>query len=72
MASAAGGGGLTMAKEICEYCEKVFEAGPKTFICPECRKKMLSENAKKRNLNKLGNKAFSEQCALRKAKRRTT
>lgn len=50
-----------MAKEICERCEKVFEAGPYAFICPKCRKKALQEAARKsakaRNLNKIGNLA---------------
>lgn len=43
-----------MAKEICEDCGRVFEAGPSAFICPTCRKRRLSESAKKRNLSKLG------------------
>lgn len=55
-----------MAKEICEGCEKVFEAGPHTYFCPECRKKRLSEAAKRRNLNKLGSDAYSLQQAMRR------
>jgi len=36
-----------MSKEICEDCGKVFEAGPYSFLCPECRKKRISEGGKK-------------------------
>lgn len=54
-----------MAKEICLDCEKVFEAGPFTFICPECGKKRRSELAKRRNLNKIGNDAYSKQQAMK-------
>ncbi len=36
-----------MPKEICEDCGKVFEAGPKAFLCPPCRRRRLSEQAKK-------------------------
>ena len=57
-----------MAKEVCEDCGKVFE--PKSnrgFICPECHRKRLSRYAKERNLNKLGNDAYSEQQAIRRA-----
>lgn len=52
---------MTLAPTICEDCEKVFQGGPYTFFCPKCRKKRLREAAKKRNLNKLGNDAYSEQ-----------
>ncbi len=55
------------APVICEDCEKVFYGGPYSYICPECRKKRLSATAKKRNLNKLGSDAYSEQRALAKA-----
>ena len=44
---------------ICEDCEKVFQGGPNAFFCPACRKKRLSDSAKKRNLSKLGNAARS-------------
>lgn len=54
---------------ICERCEKVF-MGKYAFICPECKKKAASDSAKKRNLNKLGNKAYSKQQAELKAKRK--
>lgn len=46
-----------MAKGICEECESVFEYKVNAFICPDCRKKRLSRDAKERNLNKLGNAA---------------
>ena len=48
-----------MAKEICQDCGKVFEAGRYSFICPECRKKMQSENAKRIDLGGLGRRARS-------------
>lgn len=50
-----------MAKVICEDCSKVFEGGAKAFFCPDCRKRRQSESAKKRNLNKLGNAAYSKK-----------
>lgn len=59
-----------MCKEICQDCEKVFEGGPKAFLCPECRRKRLSNAAKMRNLNKIGNDAYSDQQARRKAERK--
>lgn len=37
-----------MAKEICEDCGKLFEAGKQAFFCPACRKKRQSEAARKR------------------------
>ncbi|HJA24714.1 MAG TPA: hydrogenase maturation nickel metallochaperone HypA [Candidatus Fournierella merdigallinarum] len=46
-----------MGKEICEDCGKVFEAGPKAFLCPSCRKRRLSNAAKARGLNRLGTNA---------------
>lgn len=52
--------------EICEDCGKTFLAGPEAFLCPRCRRKRLSEAAKKRNLNKLGNDARWEQRAIAK------
>ena len=48
---------MSKAPVICEKCEKVFMGGANAFICPKCRKKILSENAKKRNLSKIGNEA---------------
>lgn len=50
-----------MAKEICEKCGKVYEAGSNTHYCKECRKEILSAAAKKRNLSTLGNKARKEK-----------
>lgn len=50
---------MTMAKTICEDCQKVYYGGPKSFFCPDCRKRRISEAAKARNLNKLGNDARS-------------
>ena len=61
-----------LAPVICEDCERIFMGGPDAFFCPKCRKKRISkaarENAIKRNLNNLGNDAYSEQRAI--AKRR--
>lgn len=57
-----------MAKEMCEDCGKVFE--PKSnrgFICRECHKARLSKYAKARALNKIGNQAYSEIAAKRRA-----
>lgn len=51
---------------ICEDCEKVFWGGPYAFFCPKCRKKRLSAAAKRRNLNKLGNDAYSKQRTIAK------
>ena len=57
-----------MAKEICEDCGKVFEPkSNKGFICHECHRKRLSRYAKERRLNEIGNKAYSEMCALRRS-----
>ena len=50
-----------MAKELCEDCGKVFEGSKWAHFCPECRKNRQSESAKKRNLNKLGNAAYSKK-----------
>lgn len=61
-----------MAKELCQDCGCVYE--PKSsrgLICPKCHRKRLSQYAKARNLNKLGNDAYSEQQAQRKVERRT-
>ena len=55
--------------EICEDCGKTFMAGPDAFFCPACRRKRISVAAKKRNLNKLGNDAYSEQCAIARKER---
>ncbi len=50
-----------LCQTICEDCERVFLDGPNAFFCPSCRKERLSAAAKKRNLNKLGNEAYSMQ-----------
>ena len=50
---------------VCERCEKVF-MGKYAFICPECRKRASRESAKRRNLNKLGNDAYSKQQAKKR------
>ena len=59
-----------MPKGICEDCESVFEYKVNAFLCPDCRKKKLSRDAKERNLNKLGNAAYSKKCAMRRAERK--
>ena len=53
-----------MAKEICDDCEKVYEGGPYSNYCPDCLRARLSKTAKRRNLNRLGNEAYSEQRAI--------
>ena len=53
---------------ICEDCEKVFMGGPNAFFCPKCRSKRLRSAAKERNLNKLGNEAYSMQQAEKKTR----
>lgn len=58
---------MNLAPTICEDCEKVFQGGPYSYFCPDCRKKRLRAAAKKRNLNKLGNDAYSEQRAIARA-----
>jgi hypothetical protein len=56
-----------MAKELCQDCGCVFEPkSSKAMICPKCHRKRLSQYAKARNLNKLGNDAYSKQQAERK------
>lgn len=62
--------GEAMVKDICEECESVFEHKGKAFICPACHKKRLSRYAKERNLNKLGNAAYSKKCAIHRAERK--
>ena len=57
-----------MALEICADCGKVYEAGTHQRLCKTCLRKRLSEQAKKRNLNKIGNEAYSKLCAERRAK----
>lgn len=55
-----------MAKEICERCEKVFEAGPNSHYCKECRKEIQRASAKRRNLSALGRAARKEKANERK------
>ena len=52
------------AQIICEKCGKVF-MGKNAFYCPDCRKEMCRERAKRIGLNKLGNEAYSKQQAER-------
>lgn len=46
-------------KEICVDCETYFISyvGSKAMLCPSCIRRRLSENAKKRHLNEIGNLA---------------
>lgn len=46
-------------KEICADCETYFISyvGSKAMLCPSCIRRRLSENAKKRHLNEIGNLA---------------
>lgn len=55
-----------LAPVICEDCEEVFMGGPNAHFCPKCRLERLRTAAKERNLNKLGNKAYSMQQAEKK------
>lgn len=56
-----------MAKEVCQECWAVFEAkSNRAFFCPKCRRARLSQYAKERKLNEIGNKAYSEQQAKRR------
>lgn len=49
------------APVICEECETVFLGGVNAYLCPLCRKKRLSELAKKRNLSGIGVSARREK-----------
>jgi hypothetical protein len=42
------------AKTICEDCGNVYLGGRYSFYCADCRKRRLSEAAKKRNLSRIG------------------
>ena len=58
---------MAVIQRECTRCNRIFEAdGYKARFCPTCRKIRLSEIAKERNLNKLGNDAYSEKANLRK------
>ena len=51
-----------MFEKVCDDCGCVFYAKSKrTHICPTCKRKRLSQQAKRRNLNKIGNDAYSAQ-----------
>ena len=50
-----------MAKEICEDCGKVFDAGPRAFIRKDCHRKRLSNSAKRRNLSQIGRDSYLKQ-----------
>jgi len=56
--------------EICEACERTYQAGKYTRFCPECRSRRQSEAARKcaieRNLGKIGREA--RQKAIRERK----
>ncbi len=52
-----------MIKAICEDCNTVFEAKVCAFICPDCRKRRLSENAKRIKLSELGHEANRQKIA---------
>lgn len=57
-----------MSKEVCQDCGGLFDAkSNRAFICPDCHRKRLSRYAKERQLNKIGNAAYSEMCAIRRA-----
>lgn len=58
------------APVICDRCETTFLGGPYTFICPDCRRKALRENAVARDLATLGNEAYLHQLSLRGTKKR--
>ena len=58
-----------MAKEICQECGTVFEAGPFARFCESCRKRRLSETAKARGLNRIGGSAYAAKAAARRAER---
>lgn len=45
----------------CERCGTVINASRKRHYCHECVKRIQSETAKKRNLNKQGSDAYSAQ-----------
>lgn len=55
-----------MVKEICERCGKVYEAGPNTHYCKECRKEICRAAEKQRNLSAMGNAARKEKANERK------
>lgn len=46
-----------MTKGWCVECGAVYNETPTSFICPKCRKKKASENAKKINLSGIGQRS---------------
>ena len=46
-----------MSIELCERCEKPYEAGKTTHYCPDCLKKIRGDYARSRNLNMIGAEA---------------
>ena len=50
-----------MSIEICTNCERAFYTAGNARFCPICRKERLSELAKERGLNRLGNLAYSQK-----------
>lgn len=59
---------MSLAKTICEDCEAVFLGGPNAYYCPACRKRRQSQQAKARNLSKLGAAARLQKLKGEKAK----
>ena len=60
------------ALEICERCGKIELMGVFQFYCTECRKKILSEEAKRRGLNKLGTAARSAKAKSKRERESET
>lgn len=48
-------------RKNCEGCGKVFECSERGHFCRKCVQRIQSETAKRRNLNKIGNDAYSAQ-----------
>ena len=48
-----------MAKMMCKDCGEVYDGGPASSFCQDCRRRRVSEAAKARHLCKLGNTARS-------------
>ena len=46
-----------MDKGWCTECGAVYKETPTSFLCPKCRKKIASQNAKARKLSEIGHKA---------------
>ena len=52
-----------MAKEICEDCGRVYEAGPNSFLCPECRKRRQRLGARRSAAKRKAEKEKREEKA---------